>query len=172
LQDNAATQLLRLRAGLVNKKLLIDLIGFLLIALVVVVGYKLSPILLPKADLSVFPDAHCDLQQQACGVDLPGGGRVELAMGTKPIPLVKPFRVEVKVTGVDPRLVEIDFEGVDMKMGLNRPQLQNEGSGVFATPVTLPICVTGLMEWQATVLLELGDKSVAIPYRFMTGTHE
>jgi hypothetical protein len=86
--------------------------------------------------------------------------------------LVKPFRVEVKVTGVDPRLVEIDFEGVDMKMGLNRPQLQNEGRGVFATPVTLPICVTGLMEWQATVLLELGDKSVAIPYRFMTGTHE
>ena len=155
-----------------NKKLLIDLIGFLLIAIVVVVGYKLSPILLPKADVSVFPDAHCDLQQQACGVDLPGGGRVELVMGAKPIPLVKPFRIEVKATGVDPRLVEVDFEGVDMKMGLNRPQLQHEGSGVFATQATLPICVTGMMECQATVLLELGDKSIAIPYRFTTGTHE
>lgn len=155
-----------------NKKILIDLIGFLLIALVVVVGYKLSPILLPSADVSVFPDAHCDLQQQACGVDLPGGGQVMLTVGTRPIPLVKPFRVEVKVTGGDARSVEVDFEGVDMKMGLNRPQLQHEGSGVFATQATLPICVTGMMEWQATVLLELGDKSVAIPYRFTTGAHE
>jgi len=31
----------------VNKKILIDLIGLLLIALVVVVGYILSPLLLP-----------------------------------------------------------------------------------------------------------------------------
>lgn len=155
-----------------NKKILIDLIGVLLIALVMVVGYKLSPILLPTPDVSVFPDKHCDLQQRDCGVALPDGGQVILSMGTRPIPLVKPFRVEVKASGVDPRLVEVDFEGVDMKMGMNRPQLQNEGGGVFSAQATLPICVTGIMEWQATVLLELGDKRIAIPYRFTTGAHE
>lgn len=155
-----------------NKKILIDAIGFLLIALVVVVGYKLSPLLLPKADVSVFPDVHCDLQHQACGVDLPGGGRVELSVGTRPIPMVKPFRVEVKVTGAEAKLVEVDFAGIDMNMGLNRPQLLPQGGGVFAAEATLPVCITGLMEWQATVLLDVGKQSIAIPYRFTSGTHD
>ena len=155
-----------------NKKMLIDAIGFLLIALVVVVGYKLSPLLLPKADVSVFPDAHCDLHQQACAADLPGGGRVELSVGTRPIPMVKAFRVEVKVSGVEANLVEVDFAGIDMNMGLNRPQLQAQGAGLFSGEATLPVCITGLMEWQATVLLEVGNQSIAIPYRFTSGTHD
>ena len=121
-----------------NKKILIDAIGFLLIALVVVVGYKLSPLLLPKADVSVFPDVHCDLHHQACGVDLPGGGRVELSFGTRPIPMVKAFRVEVKVSGVEAKLVEVDFAGIDMNMGLNRPQLLPQGGGVFVAELMLP----------------------------------
>lgn len=154
-----------------NKKMLIDAIGFLLIALVVVVGYKLSPLLLPKVDVSVFPDAHCDLHRQACAADLPSGGRVELLVGTRPIPMVKPFHVEVKVSGVEATLVEVDFAGIDMSMGLNRPQLQPQGGGVFAAEATLPVCITGLMEWQATVLLEVGKQSIAIPYRFTSGTH-
>ena len=70
-----------------NKKILIDLIGVLLIALVVVVGYKLSPILLPKADVTVQPDPACDLQREACAVNLPSGGKIELSMGTRPVPM-------------------------------------------------------------------------------------
>lgn len=155
-----------------NKKMLIDAIGFLLIALVVVVGYKLSPLLLPKADVSAFPDVHCDLHQQACSAELPNGGRVELSVGTRPIPMVKPFRVEVKVSGVEAKLVEIDFAGIDMNMGLNRPQLLPQGGGVFTAEATLPVCITGLMEWQATVLLDVGNQSIAIPYRFTSGTHD
>ena len=152
-----------------NKKILIDAIGFLLIALVVVVGYKLSPLLLPKADVSVFPDVHCDLHHQACGVDLPGGGRVELSFGTRPIPMVKAFRVEVKVSGVEAKLVEVDFAGIDMNMGLNRPHLAARGAGSYPAEVTLPVCMTGSMDWQATVLIETGGERVAIPYRFSTG---
>lgn len=155
-----------------NKKILIDAIGFLLIALVVVVGYKLSPILLPKSDVSVFPDAHCDLHKQACSAKLPDGGSLELSFGTRPIPLVKAFRVEVRVTGSAARSVSIDFDGVDMKMGLNRPQLRDEGGGLFAGEVTLPVCITGAMAWQATVLLDTAGQSIAIPYRFISGVHE
>lgn len=155
-----------------NKKLLIDAIGFLLIALVVVVGYKLSPILLPKADVSVFPDATCDLQREACSVALPGGGQVELVMGTRPIPMVKPFRVEVKVTGTEPKLVEVDFAGIDMNMGLNRPVFQKQADGLYAAEVTLPVCISGLMDWQVTVLLEIGSQHIAIPYRFSSGRHD
>jgi hypothetical protein len=156
----------------VSKKILIDLIGILLIALVVVVGYKLSPMLLPKADVTVQPDPACDLQRQACAVALPNGGRIELSMGTHPIPMVKPFAVQVTANGFSPSRVEIDFTGLNMNMGYNRPQLAARGDGRFVAEATLPVCITGQMEWQATVLLETGSERLAIPFRFTSGSHQ
>jgi hypothetical protein len=154
-----------------NKKILIDAIGILLIALVVVVGYKLSPMLLPKADVVVKSDPACNLQRGPCSVELPDGGSVELLMGTLPIPLVKPFEVRVTTQGFAPSRVEIDFAGVDMNMGYNRPLFEHRGNGLHAAEVTLPVCITGQMEWQATVLIEAGSQRVAIPFRFVTGSH-
>jgi len=153
----------------VNKKILIDVIGLELIALVVVVGYKLSPMLLPKADITVQPDPVCNLQREACSVALPSGGNVTLAMGTRPVPLVKPFEVQVATSGFSPARVEVDFSGIEMNMGYNRPELAARGTGSYAAEVTLPVCITGSMDWQATVLIETGSERVAIPYRFTTG---
>ncbi|HEX9195012.1 MAG TPA: hypothetical protein VF854_03250 [Azonexus sp.] len=155
-----------------NKKILIDLIGLLLIALVVVVGYKLSPLLLPRADVVVQPDPACNLQRQACAVTLPSGGIVELAMGTRPIPMVRPFEVQVTTSGFSPGRVEVDFAGIEMNMGLNRPELAARGNGRFAAQVTLPVCITGAMDWQVTVLIENGSERIAIPWRFGSGSHE
>ncbi|MFH1661268.1 MAG: hypothetical protein ABIG35_18360 [Pseudomonadota bacterium] len=152
-----------------NKKILIDVIGLELIALVVVVGYKLSPMLLPKADITVQPDPVCNLQREACSVALPSGGNVTLAMGTRPVPLVKPFEVQVATSGFSPARVEVDFSGIEMNMGYNRPELAARGTGSYAAEVTLPVCITGSMDWQATVLIETGSERVAIPYRFTTG---
>lgn len=155
-----------------NKKILIDLIGIELVALVVVIGYKLSPILLPKADVTVLPDPVCNLQKQSCAVNLPSGGKVELSLGGKTIPLVKPFEVQVKTSGVSPSRVEIDFAGVDMNMGYNRPELISQGEGRYVGEATLPVCITGHMDWQATVLIEAGAERIAVPYRFTSGGQE
>ena len=152
-----------------NKKILIDIIGGLLIVLIVVVGYKLSPLLLPQSDLSITPDPACDLQKQACSVALPNGGKVFFSVNTQPIPLVKPFEAKVEVQGAEAKNVAIDFAGVDMDMGFNRPQLAEKTAGVFIAEVSLPVCVTGQMTWQATVLLDTPDARVAIPFRFVTG---
>lgn len=149
-----------------SKKTLIDLIGLLLIALVVVVGYKLSPLLLPKADLTVHPETPCDLQRSACTVRLPEGGTVTLSLTPRPIPMVKPFRVELMTEGIVPRQVEVDFAGVDMNMGLNRPRLQAEGNGHFVGEATLPVCITGAMTWQVTLLLDTDRARIAIPLHF------
>lgn len=153
-----------------NKRILFDVIGILLIALVVVVGYKLSPMLMPKADVTVQPDPVCDLQHQACAVELPGGGRVELSSNTRPVPMVKPFEIEVTTAGFAPTRVEVDFAGVDMNMGYNRPQLAARGNGRYVAEVTLPVCITGLMDWQVTVLIETGSARIAIPYRLHSGS--
>ena len=160
------------KSTVVNKKILIDLIGLLLIALVVVVGYKLSPLLLPKADVVVQPDPACNLQRQACVVTLPSGGSVELAMGTRPVPMVRPFEVQVATSGISPGRVEVHFAGIEMNMGLNRPELAARGNGRFAAQVTLPVCITGAMDWQVTVLIENGGERIAIPWRFSSGSHE
>ena len=154
-----------------NKKILIDAIGVLLIALVVVVGYKLSPMLLPKADVVVQPDPACSLQRGPCRVELPEGGSVELLMATLPIPLVKPFEARVTTQGFAPSRVEVDFAGVDMNMGYNRPLFEHRGNGLHTAEVTLPVCITGQMDWQATVLIETGSQRIAIPFRFASGSH-
>jgi hypothetical protein len=152
-----------------SRSLLVDLIGLLLIALVVVVGYKLSPLLLPTSDLTVQPDPACDLQRQACAVMLPGGGRLELESMTRPIPLARPFGVVVSVAGTTASRVEVDFAGVDMNMGLLRPRLADQGGGRFTGEVALPVCVTGRMAWQATVLVETAGARIAVPFRFVAG---
>ena len=155
-----------------EKKILIDVIGILLIALVVVVGYKLSPLLLPRADVVIQPDPACNLQRQTCAVTLPSGGRVELSMAPRPIPMVRPFEVQVTTSGFAPGRVEVDFAGIEMNMGLNRPELAARGDGRFVGQVTLPVCITGAMDWQATVLIDTGSERIAIPYRFSSGGHE
>ena len=155
-----------------KKKILMDVIGILLIALVVVVGYKLSPLLLPRADVVIQPDPACDLQRQACAVTLPAGGSAELAMTPRPIPMAMPFEVQVTTGGFVATRVEVDFSGIDMNMGLNRPQLMPRAGGSFAGQATLPVCITGAMDWQATVLIETGGERIAIPYRFRSGRHE
>lgn len=155
-----------------NRKIVMDLIGFELIALVVVVGYKLSPLLLPTADQTILPNPVCNLHREACTVALPGGGSVELAFGTRPIPLVKPFPVTVTVSGVQPEVVAIDFAGVDMNMGFNRPQLNAVGQGRFVGEASLPVCVSGGMDWQATLLIEQGRQRIAVPFRFTSGNHD
>jgi hypothetical protein len=82
--------------------------------------------------------------------------------------------IEVRVTtsGFAPGRVEVDFAGIEMNMGLNRPELAARGGGRFAGQVTLPVCITGAMDWQATVLIETGGARIAIPYRFSSGSHE
>lgn len=153
-----------------NKRTLIDVIGLLLIGIVVVVGYKLSPLLLPSADVSALPEAGCDLQQRACVADLPGGGRLELTLSPRPVPLLSPFRVEARVRSVAVARVEIDFAGAEMNMGYNRLPLVAQGNGVFAAEATLPVCVSGRMDWLATVIVDTGRQRVSVPYRFTSGT--
>lgn len=153
-----------------NKKILIDTIGVLLIALVVLVGYKLSPLLLPKADIAVPPSPSCDLQAGSCETELPGGGMVRFGISPRPIPLMSPLQLDVAVTGREVDKVEIDFAGVGMNMGLNRPQLQALGDGRFSAQSSLPLCVSsGTMDWQATLFVDSGRERLAIPFRFTAG---
>lgn len=149
-----------------NRSILVDLAILLALALIAVVGYKYSPLLLPKADLTLAPAAGCDLHREACHADIPGGGRVELAISPHPIPVVKPLQVTATFSGIAPDKVEIDFAGVVMNMGFNRVPLSATGEGGYTGEATIPVCVTGSMTWRATLMAETGRQRIAIPFLF------
>ena len=149
-----------------NKKVLMDIVAILGIVLIAVVGYKLSPLLLPKADVTAIAEPGCDLHRRACAAQVPGGGRIELSIAPRPIPMVAPLQIEVKTAGLDAGKVEVDLAGVDMNMGFNRPELVAAGPGLFRNEAMLPVCVTGKMAWAATVIVETGRSRIAAPFRF------
>lgn len=153
----------------VNRKVLLDILAMLGIVLIAVIGYKLSPLLMPKADVAATAEPGCDLHKRACAAEVPGGGRIELSIGPRPIPMVTPLTVEVKVSGLEAARVEVDLAGVDMNMGYNRPELaraDGAAPGLYRAEAMLPVCVTGKMAWQATVLVETGRSRIAAPFRF------
>lgn len=153
----------------VSKSLLVDSALILALILVGVAGYQLSPLLMPKADLIASPDPGCDLQQTLCGATLPDGGRVTFSLLPRPIAAVAPLDVLVEVEGRPADRVAVDFTGVSMNMGLNRTTLTTSGAGRFTGQSSLPVCVTGRMSWQATVLVETAQTRIAIPFRFDVG---
>lgn len=149
--------------------LLVDSAMILALILVSVIGYKLSPLLLPMADAAVQPEPGCDLQRAGCSAVLPGGGRLRLSLGPRPIPVVEPIAIDVELEGASADQVQVDFAGVSMNMGFNRPKLAQSAPGRFTGTATLPVCVTGRMAWQATVLVESGRTRIAAPFRFEAG---
>lgn len=150
-----------------RRPLLADLLVLAALAVLGAAGYYLAPLLTPRSDVAL-PLSDCDLNRAPCTIALPDGGTLEVAIGPRPIPVLKPLTIEATARGGKVGKVEVDFAGVDMKMGYNRPRLENRGTGRFAGEASLPVCITGGMEWEATVIVETRGAVIAAPFRFRT----
>ncbi|OOZ37649.1 hypothetical protein [Solemya velesiana gill symbiont] len=144
------------------------IVGVLFLALGGVAVFKAWPLLFPKAAVTAPVDPACDLRAGPCTTKMPGGGKVSFGIEPRTIPLVKPLDLKVTLEGIDASAVEIDFSGVDMNMGFNRPKLSKASKGEFAGGGTLPVCVREAMEWEAKVMLHTDRGLVTAPYRFVT----
>lgn len=152
----------------VDRKALINSLLFLLLAGLLGLGYWLGPQLVPKGE-QVLPVVACDLNQGPCTVELPGGGRVRVEIGPRPIPVLKPLDVQLALEGFQAEKVQLDFAGVEMDMGFNQVSLKPQGEGRFAGQGNLPVCITGAMIWQAAFLIEGRGGSLTVPFHFTTG---
>lgn len=132
------------------------------------VGHQWSP-LLPKVDVRAEAEPGCDMQQRACPATFPTGERIELSITPRPISFLQPLHVEVIVSGLEPRKVELDFAGANMNMGYNRSELVAAAPGRYIGQTSLPVCVSGGMTWVATVIVETSRQRIAVPYRFDVG---
>lgn len=124
---------------------------------------------LPRAGVLLPLVEGCRLDRQTCSTALPEGGVLEMTLEPRPVPSSAPVQVSVVLRGLQPDKVAVDFQGVEMNMGLHRLHLADRGGGRYAGETTLPVCVTGKMVWQATARLEVGRKDLAIPFRFESG---
>ncbi|MCX8145068.1 MAG: hypothetical protein N3C59_01885 [Azovibrio sp.] len=146
----------------------INLLLFLLLALLLGLGAWLGP-RLARSGEQVLPVVPCDLNRGPCALDLPGGGRLQVEITPRPIPVLQPLALQVSLAGRAAKTVRLDFSGVDMDMGFNQVSLRPLGGGRFAGQGNLPICITGAMRWQAAVLIETDSGSLSVPFHFMSG---
>jgi hypothetical protein len=126
------------------------------------------PLLNPQIVATAPLDPQCDLRLGACTARLPDGGAVRLELDPRTLPLLEPIRIGVEIEGLRALGVEVDFAGVDMNMGYNRPALTAEGAGRFVGTTVLPVCVRHRMDWEARVLVRTPAGLVAAPFRFAT----
>ncbi len=147
---------------------LADLLVALVVVLVGIVGYKLSPAYRTATERVMAADPGCDLHRRTCSVALPFG-TLEIDASPRPVPVLQPLTVSLHTIGFEARRIDIDFAGVGMAMGLNRPQAEATGPGRYRAATTLPVCVSGGMEWEMRVLLDVpGQGQVVVPVRFTT----
>lgn len=151
-----------------SDKVLWGIIVLLATALAITSAVKLSPLLNPPQKINLPLNTACDLHQGPCVTALPNGGRLELSLEPRPIPVLKPLKLQVRATGFKASSVEVDFAGVDMKMAFNRPRLAPVKDDLFTGEATLPVCVSNQMAWQVTVLVKSDGKRIAVPFRFET----
>jgi hypothetical protein len=148
--------------------LLWALLGLLFAAICIVALYKTWPIFFPTTTFKAAVDPACDLRADACTTRLDDGARVTLSIEPKEIPVVKPLRLKVTLSGISAKSIQVDFSGVDMNMGFNRTRLNQDQEGLFSGQAILPVCVWDAMEWEAQVLIDTPKGLISVPYRFFT----
>ena len=149
-----------------NKTTLI--VALLLFCIAAVVGYKLNKTNQKNVVLLAASDPDCELRDGPCLAELPAGGSIEFSIEPHSIPLMKPLLLTINLRDIDVTAAEIDFVGIGMNMGYNRPQLKKTSSTRFEGKTTLPVCILQRMPWEARLLLETDSGTVMAPFRFYT----
>ena len=156
------------RTLVITQKIWMSATTIILIAIIVVAGLQIWS-QTPKNILATAPlDESCDLQSGPCESQIPGKGKVSLSIAPSPIVGLKPLQLKVQTEGMEAETVDVDFRGIGMNMGFNRPRLQQAANGEFTGTGTLSVCLLDRMTWEATVLVTTGDGVLAAPFRFET----
>lgn len=149
-----------------KKLLIVALLLFLAVA--GVATYKVLPLLNPEVVKIADLDPQCDLRAGPCVGHLSDGSSISFGIKPESIPVVTPLEIEVQLERIEAHKVEVDFQGIGMNMGFNRPQLTAQSAARFTGSGMIPVCIRDAMEWEAKVLVYTDDGIVAAPFRFIT----
>nr|WP_067289031.1 hypothetical protein [Marinobacterium profundum] len=106
----------------------------------------------------------CDFAQGAC-IASRGELNLELAVEAPVLASYQPLNFSLKVSGMEPDTARIEFEGVDMFMGVNELALLPAGPGQFNGTLALPGHAHA-MAWRARVQLVQAGTLVESAFQF------
>jgi hypothetical protein len=133
------------------KRVVLPLLLVVVLAAIAVAGYWLSRPAASQAVACADPLAGCSFSHR--------GTTVMLRFSVPPKPL-EAFELRVSAPGAARMSAEFQMNG--MEMGFNRYDLRPAGNGMFASSVTLPVCVSGRRDW--TLYLEIDGAHYALPF--------
>jgi len=155
----------------ITQKIWMGATAIILVAVVVVGGLQIWN-QTPKDILATATlDANCNLEAGSCESRFPENGRVTFSISPHPIVGLKPLQLKVQTEGMEVQAVDVDFRGLGMNMGFNRPRLKKISDGEYAGTGTLSVCILERMTWEATVLVSTRDGVFAAPFHFETIRH-
>ena len=114
------------------------------------------------------PDESCDAGRQACALSLPNGGRLTLELGL-PLRGTEPVQLRLALSGFSASRVEVSMVGVNMNMVETRAELLRSEDGDWRGDLSLPVCASGPMAWQANVEVRGWWRTYVQPFRFRSG---
>lgn len=133
------------------RRVLLPLLLVIVLAAIAVAGYWLNRPTAAQAVACADPVAGCRFSHR--------GAIVTLKFSARPRPL-QAFELRVNAPGTSRISAEFQMNG--MEMGFNRYDLRMAGKGMFASNVTLPVCVSGRRDW--TLYLEIDGAHYALPF--------
>ena len=133
------------------RRVLLPLLLVVVLAAIAVAGYWLSRPAASQAVACADPLAGCSFSHR--------GATVMLRFSAHPKPL-EAFELRVSAPGT--ARISAEFQMNGMEMGFNRYDLRPAGNGMFASRVTLPVCVSGRRDW--TLYLEIDGAHYALPF--------
>jgi len=131
-------------------------------------GFRLWQWQQPPQILRGAVASDCNLNRAPCEAVFPGGARLHISVTPRPIPLLTPVIVEVRLVGLKAESVQIDLNSPDMNMGYNRHVLVPRSDGAFAGRAVLPVCVRDRMTWQLQATARTSSGPVGATFEFET----
>ena len=133
------------------RRVLIPLLLVVALGAIAVAGYWLKRPAEAVAVNCADPLAGCTFSHR--------GAPASVRFSVRPAPL-EAFELSVRAAGAS--RVSAEFQMAGMDMGFNRYDLHPTADGIFASSVTLPICVSGQRDWM--LYIDIDGSRYALPF--------
>ena len=112
-----------------------------------------------------FPTIECDFKQQLCRSSN-ASAQVDLSIDSQQIKSFIALPFKLKIDGLNPDTVSIDFQGIEMFMGANLLPLEKHPDNSFSGTITLAGHAGHHMTWRAVVKMTEAANSQEVHFVF------
>ncbi len=130
-------------------------------------NFRAAAVLKPDLDAGVtfYATEGCAPFEGQC-IGRKGDQTITVGLGNEAIESMTEIPIRVRLDNMTADSLIVDFEGLEMYMGVVRTQLLPNAQGVYQGTITLPECGTGKMLWRSRVIIDNDPSSEGIKFDF------